>query len=168
MPQRKLPKGVQSLGDVARKGGKGGQILKNYRRQELSFEAPQSKIGLRRESSLGKLRGTKAFEQYPGLRVRHIYTEQPRYTKPEVVAMEKLPDIESRRLATEVRPTVQRPAMGPELMSSSGVKALARTASKAGKLLGVAGLPLQYLEYREMMKKPRLHEREQKASAKSM
>jgi len=152
MAENKLPKGISTLRGIATKGGKGGSYLREFRRSGMDTGA----MGFRAISETYSDRG-------------RALRDSTRYR----TTLSKLRPITNYRPVTAAPPTPR--ISDADLFRASRVRGidkkagtLARKAGKLGGKLGVLSLPSQYLEFREMMKKPRLHEREQKAAARSM
>jgi len=73
----------------------------------------------------------------------------------------------SKKAAEKGVPMSVERAYGRLGEKARGLKLGLRRLGRAGKLLGVAGLPFQYAEFREAMKTP-LYKKEEKQSVRSM
>jgi hypothetical protein len=185
MSEKKLPKGVQSLGEIATKRGKGGQLLRRERTAVPSLETkttPRGERHLTRQAQLGEKISSAEHEQFTKMAETHAakveedlakparrYTPklklQTRLEAPTAEAVRLIGDepspeqlkhqrkVERARLAG----TLRRGAPGrlkTGLWTGKAIETL-KLASKAGKLLGIAGLPFQAMEYKELMEAPK-------------
>jgi len=162
MAEKKLPKGVQSLGDIARRGGRGGQLLKYYRGfrdNPADFTTRGQRTWIRFEAAKEVLLKKRLKNE-----LRPIAKNPLSYEKPPAVAAMKISDIRSSRIVSTPDPYLG----GHDLLSASKIRSLARAAGKLSAIGQIATLPLQYEETKKMLKPKRLHEREQEASARRM
>jgi len=155
MPKSKLPKGAQSLGDIARMRGRGGQRIRHIRKTYLGIaESPKGK---RYESRMGKFRG------YSQEAAELMYKQQSKaYHKPDV-SPKIIEDISSARL----RGSEAKSQSGyGDLIGSSKFKVLAKAAGKMSAIGQIITLPSQIKEYKQHMKP--LSKKEQERSARGI
>ena len=166
MAKSKLPKGAQSLGDIARMRGRGGYLLVDIRRVENPL------VGFSEETPAGRRfrRLSMLPEKQAAAEEMYVEQQEAAYRKPSVVNPVKVSDISTASLTGSMG---SRHRQYMDLFRASKIRALARKAGKiggrvGGKLgaLGTIPLPSQIEEYQEMMKP--LHKREQEASARRM
>jgi len=170
-----LPKGVQSLEEVGRKGKllirpekqaiMASSAIEQIRVKEPSKALPkgvQSLADIARKRGRGGQLLRMERESIPALGVPETSTgERHAIRSQRIVSQVTSGELEELKLQHQARKALVKRDLAKPI-------AALKLASKAGKLLGVAGLPFQYAEFREQMKKPRLHEREQKASGMRM
>jgi len=145
MSEKKLPKGVKTISEVASSSGKGGALLRSARRH-LTPGGPNS-----------------LFPGSPTMRGKAIggalySTRDNAYTAKHMAS--------EHRLELKERSALNKRIDDIDLFTAHGSKM--NLAARASKVLGIVGIPMQYLEFREAIKKPKLHEREQKAAARRM
>jgi len=162
MPKSKLPKGAQSLSDIAKMRGRGGQLLKQSRKSEFS-EHP-SEMTDRGMKDYRRAVAGKEFTYRKGLRseLSSVTSNPLKYEKPPVVAGLKVSDIHSARIGSPPI-NIKKPY---DLISAYNLRTIAKAAGKMSAIGQIITLPEQVKEYKQHMKP--LSKKEQERSARGI